>query len=231
MRKMEFSFNSQVGFSQEGAPPKGQAPGRASLHNFSVADTRLVAAREARNASGREWMTRVDGGEGAERDTRDAASVSSGEAWEPPHRSSLSDPTPREIEDHVLTGHARFRSWCAACAEGRGRAEGHRGDGPQRGRGRLWNSSSVMELVFLWDGVTQLTLAYVIPAKGVYLPSCEKVVDVSTQRFGRFGVLLSGVSVSRRALHFCTAQETAAENDPQSNGAAESSVHVVTGDS
>ena len=38
-----------------------------------------MAAREARNASGREWMMCVDEGEGAERDTRDAASVSSGE--------------------------------------------------------------------------------------------------------------------------------------------------------
>ena len=48
---------------------------------FSVAETRLVAARAARNASGREWMVCVDGGEGAERDTRDGASVSGGEAW------------------------------------------------------------------------------------------------------------------------------------------------------
>ena len=60
---------------------------------------------------------------------------------EQPHRSSLSDPTPKEIEDHVLTGHARFRSWCAACAREQGRAEGHRGE-----RGRLWNPSSVMGL-------------------------------------------------------------------------------------
>ena len=77
--------------------------------------------------------------------------------------------------------------------------------------------------------MTQLTLAHVIPAKGTYLPSCENVVDVSTQRFGQFGVPRSGVSVSRRAFHSCTAQETAAEGDPQSNGAEESSVHVVTG--
>ena len=52
---------------------------------------------------------------------------------------------------------------------------------------------------------------------------------MSTQRFGHFGVPLSGVSVSRRAFHSCTAQETAADGDQQSNIAAESSVHVVTG--
>ena len=64
-----------------------------------------MAAREARNASGREWMMCVDGGEGAERDTRDAASVSGGEAWrtttqKQPVRSDA------QSEDHVLTGHA-----------------------------------------------------------------------------------------------------------------------------
>ena len=41
-------------------------------------------------------------------------------------RSSPSDPTP---QDHVLAGHASFRSWCSACVRGRGRAERHRGDG------------------------------------------------------------------------------------------------------
>ena len=35
--------------------------------------------------------------------------------------------------------------------------------------------------------------------------------------------------MSRPAFHSCTAQETVAEGDPQSNGAAEISVHVVTG--
>ena len=36
---------------------------------------------------------------------------------------------PGKIEDHVLTGHATFRSWCAACVQGRGRAERHQGEG------------------------------------------------------------------------------------------------------
>ena len=29
----------------------------------------------------------------------------------------------------MLTEHASFRSWCAACVQGRGRAERHQGDG------------------------------------------------------------------------------------------------------
>ena len=51
------------------------------------------------------------------------------EVLEPRRRNSPSDPTSREIEDHVLTGHASFRSWCAACVQGRGRAERDQGEG------------------------------------------------------------------------------------------------------
>ena len=75
-------------------------------------------------------MDDADGdGEVSQRDTDDVESISDGEAPETRHRSSPSDPTPREIQDHVLTGHARFRSWCAACVRRRGRADRHRGDG------------------------------------------------------------------------------------------------------
>ena len=50
----------------------------------------------------------------------DSESVGGDELREPQRRNGPSDPTSREIEDHVLTGHASFRSWCAACAQGRG---------------------------------------------------------------------------------------------------------------
>ena len=69
------------------------------------------------------------GDEVAQRGVSDAESVGSDELREPRRRNSPSDPTSREIEDHVLTGHAFFRSWCASCVQGRGRAERHRGDG------------------------------------------------------------------------------------------------------
>ena len=63
-----------------------------------------------------------------QRGASDAESVGGDE--EPRRRNSPSDPTFREIEDHVLTGQATFLSWCAACvAQGRGRAERHQGDG------------------------------------------------------------------------------------------------------
>ena len=92
-----------------------------------------AAAREAPNASTREMDDADGGGEVSQRDTDDVESISDGEARETRHRSSPSDPTPREIQDHVLTGHASFRSWCGACVKGRGRAERHRGGGHKEG--------------------------------------------------------------------------------------------------
>ena len=69
------------------------------------------------------------GDEVAQRDLSDAESISVDEIREPRCRNSTSDPSFREIEDHVLTGHASFWSWCAACVQGRARAEGHQGEG------------------------------------------------------------------------------------------------------
>ena len=74
------------------------------------------------------------------------------ELREPRRRNSPSDPTSREIEVHVLTGHASFRSWYAACVQGRGRAERHHGEG----RKELEDSSKVppsriVGLLFPWS--------------------------------------------------------------------------------
>ena len=52
------------------------------------------------------------------RGASDAESVVGDELRVPRRRKSPSDPTSREIEDHVLTGHASFRLWCAACVQG-----------------------------------------------------------------------------------------------------------------
>ena len=51
------------------------------------------------------------GDEVALRVASDAESTGGDEVREPPRRNSRSDPTSREIEDHVLTGHATIRSW------------------------------------------------------------------------------------------------------------------------
>ena len=47
------------------------------------------------------------GDEVAQKDISDAGSISGDEIREPRRRNSPSDPTSREIEDHLLTGHAR----------------------------------------------------------------------------------------------------------------------------
>ena len=78
----------------------------------------------ARGADGVEM-----GDEVAQRGASDAESVVGDELREPRRRNSSSDLTSREIEEHVLTGHASVRSWCAACVQGRGRAERHQGEG------------------------------------------------------------------------------------------------------
>ena len=66
------------------------------------------------------------------------------EVREPRRRNSPSDPASKEIEDHVLTGHACFRSWCAACVQGRGRA-----DRKGEGRKELEDGSKIP--VVSWD--------------------------------------------------------------------------------
>ena len=69
------------------------------------------------------------GDEVAQRGVTDAESIEGDEVREPRRRNSPSNPTSREIEDHVLTGHASFRSCCAACVQERGRAERHQREG------------------------------------------------------------------------------------------------------
>ena len=87
----------------------------------------VVAPEVAANVSARGADDVDMGDEAAQRGVNDAESVGGDELREPRRRNSPSDPTSREIEDHVLTGHASFRSWCAACVPGRGRAERHQG--------------------------------------------------------------------------------------------------------
>ena len=99
-------------------------------------------ALEAPNVSARRADDIDMGDEVAQRSVSDAEFVDGDEVREPRRRNSPSDPTSNEIEDHVLTGHASFRSWCAACVQGRGRAERHQGDG----RKELENGSKVPDV-------------------------------------------------------------------------------------
>ena len=126
----------------------------------------------------------------------DAESIGGDEVREPRGGNSPSDPTSREIEDHVLTGHAFFRSWCAACVQGRCRAERRRGDGRKEledglkipvvscdccflgARNRVSEAEVDQRgdspVLAMHDGLTKSIFFHLIPTKGVDFPSCEK---------------------------------------------------------
>ena len=83
--------------------------------------------------------------------------------------------------------------------------------------------------------------AHVIPAEGVDFPSCEKVVKMIVKDLDTLGYqrvvfrsdnepsILSLLRTVKLAWTGHVVQERSAEGDPQSNGAAESSVNVVKG--
>ena len=202
------------------------------------------------------------GDEVAQRGVSDAESVGGDEVRETRRRNSPSDPTFREIEDHVLTGHATFRSWCAACVQGRGQADRHQGEGRKEleygskvpvvswdycflgARNRIseveveqHGDSRVLALL---DGVTTSIFAHLITEKGFDFPSNEKVVKTIVSDFDKLGynrvVFRCDIEPSFLALLRAVklawtdvVQETSAEGDPQSNGAAESLVNVIKG--
>ena len=203
------------------------------------------------------------GDEVAQRSVSDAEFVDRDEVRELRRRNSPSDPTSKEIEDHVLTGHASFRSWCAACVQGRGRAERHQGDGCKELEDGSkvpvvsWdycflgakNRASEVEVeqrgdgpvLVMHDSVTKSIFAHLIPAKGVDFTSCEKVVKMIVKDLDTLGyrkvvfrcdnepAILSLLRAVKLAWSGDVVQETSAEGEPQSNGAAESSVNVVKG--
>ena len=196
------------------------------------------------------------GDEVPQRGGSDAESIGGDEVREPRRRNSPSDPTSKEIEDHVLTGHATFRSWCAACVQGRGRSERHQGDGRQEmedgskipvvwwdfcftgARSRVSEAEAEQRgdstVLVMHDGITKSLFAHLIPANGVGFPSCEKVVKMFGQDLDNFGYrrvvfrcdnepsILALLRAVKLAWNGDVVQETSAEGEPQSNGAAES---------
>ena len=111
----------------------------------------MVAPEVAPNVSAR-GADDVDMGDAvAQRGFSDAEFVGSDELREPRRRNSPSDPTSREIEDHVLTGQASFRSWlCSLCQRAWSSREAPRGR-PQRARGWLEGPRRIVGLLFPWS--------------------------------------------------------------------------------
>ena len=96
-------------------------------------------------------------------------------------------------------------------------------------------------VLVMHDGVTKSIFVHLIPAKGVYFPSCEKVVKIFVKYLYNLGYsrvvfrcdneasILAFLRAVKLAWTGDVVHETSAEGDPQSNGAAESSVNVVKG--
>ena len=96
-------------------------------------------------------------------------------------------------------------------------------------------------VLVMHDGVTKSIFAHLISEKGVDFPSCEEVVKMIVKDLDTLGYhrvvfrsdnepsILSLLRAVKLAWTGDAVQETSAEGDPQSNGAAESSVNVVKG--
>ena len=84
------------------------------------------------------------------------------------------------------------------------------------------------------DGVTKSIFAHLIPANGVDDPSSGKVARMIIKELESLGyhrVVFQCEQLRTVKLTWPgdVVQETSAENDPRSNGAAESSVNVIKG--
>ena len=101
-----------------------------------------------------------------------------------------------------------------------------------------------VETVRSWwthEGVTESIFAQLIPAKEVDFPSCEKVVNMIVEDLDDLGYhrvvfrcdsepsILALLRAVKLAWTGAVVQETCADGDPKSNGAAESSLDVVKG--
>ena len=96
-------------------------------------------------------------------------------------------------------------------------------------------------VLVMHDGVTKSIFAHLSPAKGVDFPNCERVVKMIVKDLHILGfhrvvfrsdnepAILSLLRAVKLAWSGDVVQETSAERDPQSNGAAESSANVVKG--
>ena len=109
---------SRLGAGQGGTPVR---PQDLCTNNFSNEGD----GPAAEGSGMQEQETVAQGGdEGMEDEERDGEDGE--EARAPTRAQTPYIPTIREREDHLLTGHAVFRSWCPECVCGRGRNLGHR---------------------------------------------------------------------------------------------------------
>ena len=141
----------------------------------------------------------------------------------------------------MLKGQARFRSWCAAGVQRRGRAQRHQAEARKELEDCARNGVDEIEVeqrrdslvLVMHDEVTKSIFVHLIFAKGVDFPSCEKVVKMIVKDLDNFGYhrvvfrcdndpsILALLRMVKMAWAGDVVQETSVEGDPQSNGAAQ----------
>ena len=162
---------------------------------------------EAPNVSARGADDVDMGDEVPQRGVSDAESVGGDEIREPRRRNSPSDPTSREIEDHVLTSVQVFDRGVQLVSKGVVEPRDTKGKAAkswkmvrrsQSCRGIIVSLEPETEsaeverrgdspVLVMHDGVTKSIFAHLIPAKGVDFPSCEKVVKMIVQDLDTLG--------------------------------------------
>ena len=129
---------------------------------------------------------------------------------------------PEKLKTTCWQGMRVFRSWCPACVQGQGRADGHRGKGhkeleygskiPRCGiadslRPRIEPTRFEVEqrgdspVLVMHDGVTKSIFAQLIPAKRVDFASCENVLKMMIADLDNLGWCF-GATMSPPFLHY-----------------------------
>ena len=122
----------------------------------------------------------------------------------PWQRARPNDPTEQEVEDHKLTGHACFRSWCRHCVRGRRSEAAHSSIKPppsalpilswdycylstREDAKAAWEAAAAVEgpefsaespVLVMWDNKGKGVHAHIVPAKGVDYEGFDKVVKL-----------------------------------------------------
>ena len=70
---------------------------------------------------------RAGGAAASEHDGEDVRDLEQQARERPVLRKRTEQPTAAEVQEHEISGHEPYRSWCRACVAGRGRADAHVG--------------------------------------------------------------------------------------------------------
>ena len=138
-----------------------------------------------------------DQGETADREDQLEEGEVAGEAVRIKVPKAIAAPTQTEVEEHRLSGHAVYRSWCSSCVRGRGQSNHHhrpgahddeRGDVPVVSMDYCYlgtktaeedaedEASGTSPVLVIQDSRSKSIMAHLVPRKGVQWDGSEVVV-------------------------------------------------------